>query len=78
MQTKLLDTFGPALVPPALSGNTDIEFQNASFSWAESDGTATPSGRRFFLRIDEKLVWFESGHWANWVRKNGVFALSVG
>ncbi|KAF9062353.1 P-loop containing nucleoside triphosphate hydrolase protein [Rhodocollybia butyracea] len=56
--TELLDAFNPGPTQPALLDESEIGFQNASFSWGEEgDGTATPSGRKFVLRIDEKLMF---------------------
>ncbi|KAF5389764.1 hypothetical protein D9757_005974 [Collybiopsis confluens] len=68
-ETELLDIYdtppGNANTPTSDLGTAvqhplrnEIGFQNASFSWyGESDGTTTPSGRRFVLKIDDKLTF---------------------
>ncbi|KIK53742.1 hypothetical protein GYMLUDRAFT_178425, partial [Collybiopsis luxurians FD-317 M1] len=68
--TELLDIYDAPSSTDALSiGDgaqpppNEIGFQHASFSWSDengSDGTTTPSGRRFMLRVEDKLC-FERG-----------------
>ncbi|KIK53737.1 hypothetical protein GYMLUDRAFT_250067 [Collybiopsis luxurians FD-317 M1] len=68
--TELLDIYDAPSSTDALSIRdraqpppNEIGFQHASFSWSGengSDGAATPSGRRFTLRVEDKLS-FERG-----------------
>ncbi|EEB89519.1 hypothetical protein MPER_12372, partial [Moniliophthora perniciosa FA553] len=70
--TELLDAYSKPtndvlLQQPDNDENSDIGFRNASFSWSSSPGSETPSGRRFILRIEDKLLF-----------KKGVINLIIG
>ncbi|KAH8986100.1 hypothetical protein EDB92DRAFT_2116516 [Lactarius akahatsu] len=76
-ETELLDEFADAekgservtLTDASRSEQDVIGFQNASFTWSndDSDGTLTPSRRRFTLRVQGELLF-----------KRGCFNLIIG
>ncbi|KAJ7634724.1 P-loop containing nucleoside triphosphate hydrolase protein [Roridomyces roridus] len=62
--TELLDTFAESeetaefLAEETPAESEMIGFRDASFTWSnDSDGTVTPSRRKFVLRIDEELLF---------------------
>ncbi|KAJ7645869.1 hypothetical protein B0H17DRAFT_1186847 [Mycena rosella] len=64
--TELLDSFlskdTPAIVDPDQPASDAIGFRDATFAWSneETDGTLTPSSRRFLLKV-EGDVFFKPG-----------------
>ncbi|KAK0192579.1 hypothetical protein F5146DRAFT_1040547 [Armillaria mellea] len=64
--TELLDTYSektPAtsIIPTEIPTNDVIGFCKAAFSWSNDDnGSATPSGRQFLLRIEEELIFHKN------------------
>ncbi|KAJ7141418.1 hypothetical protein C8R44DRAFT_763397 [Mycena epipterygia] len=61
--TELLDSFiskdTPEIVAPDEPASDLVGFREAMFAWSkdETDGTATPSSRRFLLKIDGELFF---------------------
>ncbi|KAJ7141437.1 hypothetical protein C8R44DRAFT_763446 [Mycena epipterygia] len=61
--TELLDSFiskdTPEIVAPDEPTSDLVGFREATFAWSndETDGTATPSSRRFLLKIDGELFF---------------------
>lgn len=71
LQTELLDTFPendeptshlPSFsIQPEVHSGLEIGFHHATFAWSnDSDGSVTPSGRKFLLKIEDELK-FEHG-----------------
>ncbi|KAK0480768.1 hypothetical protein IW261DRAFT_1474488 [Armillaria novae-zelandiae] len=64
--TELLDTYSektPAtlIIPTEIPTNDVIGFCKAAFSWSnDGNGSATPSGRQFLLRIEEELIFHKN------------------
>lgn len=64
LQTELLDAYSENgkespqsfSIQPAVLTELEIGFHHATFAWSnDSDGSVTPSGRRFALRIEDEL-----------------------
>ncbi|PBK89786.1 P-loop containing nucleoside triphosphate hydrolase protein [Armillaria gallica] len=64
--TELLDAYSKktpatAVIPTEIPTNDVIGFCKAAFSWSNDDnGSATPSGRQFLLRIEEELIFHKN------------------
>ncbi|KAE9384990.1 P-loop containing nucleoside triphosphate hydrolase protein [Gymnopus androsaceus JB14] len=61
-ETELLDKFtaqtSSDLILPAATPTQEIGFRNATFSWSnDSEGSRTPSRRKFLLKIDGELIF---------------------
>ncbi|KAE9405089.1 P-loop containing nucleoside triphosphate hydrolase protein [Gymnopus androsaceus JB14] len=61
-ETELLDKFTAQtsndLILPAATPTQEIGFRNATFSWSnDSEGSLTPSRRKFLLKIDGELIF---------------------
>ncbi|KAK0203772.1 hypothetical protein DFS33DRAFT_1431870 [Desarmillaria ectypa] len=64
--TELLDSYSvktstTSIVPTEIPTNDVIGFCEADFSWSNDvNGSATPSGRQFLLRIEEELIFHKN------------------
>jgi ABC-type transport system involved in cytochrome bd biosynthesis fused ATPase/permease subunit len=48
----------PSFFPPPEADDQHIGFKDATFAWSvDTDGTLTPSKRKYLLRIDDELTF---------------------